>query len=316
MTLQRGNISDNVWKLYEEVKNNSNLNSLEIFMEKPYFSNGNATYTSDGKGNFKLYITPEYYNDFVFSHELLHLYIKVKGILPSLTSWDEKEATDTIRYLSILLTDLIDHKWIINEQRRRGILGEKQFVEKAYNNIINLKYQETGNPSEDFLMIEYMYTIMNDYPEYFDTYKKIISEKFPSSLKCVNELLEERLEEEIISPYYARRYIVKKINKFIELFSKDNGNYSFIREEITVKPVFRESQLDVGASALLGVAGSYNDYYFLYTLSDNIKCSPYFKSPIRSIKEFKSFLSKITLRQLLDKISLPYYIDDRKSNWH
>ncbi|OAA94099.1 hypothetical protein [Clostridium coskatii] len=127
MELHKENLSDEVLKLYEETIKNLDSERLHVIMEKPRIGNATAQYIHDGKGNFKIYITPESYSDYIFSHELLHVYITANGILPILTSFD-KNADETSKSLAILLNDIIQHKWIMNEQRRRNILGEKNFL--------------------------------------------------------------------------------------------------------------------------------------------------------------------------------------------
>lgn len=313
MQFERGNLSEEVWNFYETMKANLKENTLQIIMKKPFFSDGVASYLHDGKGNYKIYITPGHLTDYIFSHELLHVYIKANGLLPNLISFGEN-ISDTSRYIAMLFSDAIEHKWIIKEQRRRRITGESEYVDKFIDNLKNQTYIETGKASEDFLLIKYLFAFMNDYPEHIGRYSEIISEKYPFSIACVYELLKEKPENDAISPYYLRRYIIKEINKLIDFFTKDDINCDSLKEEIVVKPVFREAQRNVLAEALLGISGKSGIYYF-YTIADFQRCCPDFKGNIQSLNHGRSMLSIKTIGQVLDEIKLPHYIDDRNGTW-
>ncbi|WP_153042906.1 hypothetical protein [Clostridium coskatii] len=160
-------------------------------------------------------------------------------------------------------------------------------------------------------MINTIYEFINDYCEHINSIEESLGKKYHLSLAYAKELFEEQSNYDVSSPFYARRYIVRIINKWIEWFAKDGGQYDFLKREIVVKPVFSERQLKTGAEAVLGMDRRNDGVYCFYTKVDNQRCSLNFTANNNFLNHEKSML----LGQLLDEIKLPYYIDDRKGNW-
>lgn len=314
MKLQKENLSSEILKLYEEVTKSLEGRTLQVVMQRPPIGNSEAQYIHNDKGNFEIYITPELYSDYIFSHELLHVYIAANGTLPILTSFD-KNADETSKSLVLLLNGITQHKWIMNEQRRRNILGEKEFFKSKLTNLMDMSYNESSIASENFNIINTIYEFINNYYEHINTIEESLGKKYPLSLAYAKELFEEQSNYDLSSPFYARRYIVRIINKWIEWFAKDGQQHDFLKREIVVKPVFSERQLNTVAEAVLGMDRRNDGAYCFYTKVDNQKCCPNFKPNINSLDQGKKILNVNVLSLLLDKLELPYYIDDRKGNW-
>lgn len=298
-------MSTELRNLYDEVINGLNDSTLEIIMKQPYFSNSVASYIHDEKGNYKIYINPNFYTEYIFSHELLHVYIGIKNIVPVLTSFNHDDE-EISKYLAIMLNDVVQHRWIIEEQRRRNIKGEEEFINEFISNLINNEYIESNKVSEDFNMINTLYTFMNDYPNYIGKLEEYFDERYSFSMKYAKELFHEQSKYDLTSPFYARRYIIKAIDMWIEWLYKEDYDCKYLKREICVKPVFSEQQKGARANATVGIDKCGNMYY-LYTNVGLQKCSPNFTANINSLKQGRDMLSKKTLGQLINEIKLPHY---------
>ncbi len=155
---------------------------------------------------------------------------------------------------------------------------------------------------------------MSDYPEYLSQVEEILNNKYPFSFKCAKELLENQLAYDISPPFFARRFVIKNINKWIEWTAKEDIRSDFLKKEIAVKPVFSERQLDRYANATVNIAIK-GEICCLFTIADNQRCSPYFKITTKLLQHMKTMISKITLGQLLDEMKLSHYIDDKSGSW-
>lgn len=307
MNLKDYGISNEVCELYERVISRVNPKKVEIYIEKPKF--GGGLYLRQANGDYKIYISPDHVNDFYLSHELLHIFLQVDNILPVLVSFNFDYSDTSIR-MAILMNDFISHRWIINEQQRRGISGEDVFIKEAIEGLENQKYIETGKASEDFLLINRIFSFLHDYPKYANLLKSKINNKYPHSLAYAKELLKDASEKELITPFNARRKIVRIIKKYIGFFSKEDINCDFIRDEIVVLPVFREIQMKRPANATISIKESHGRRFFI-TNSDMQKCS----SDINKTNINGAVLAKIQLGDLVNQIKLKCYIDDRRGNW-
>ena len=100
--------SDKVQKLYDEVNNKLN-NNLEVEIVDMQTEGGKFYQTTDGK--YIIRIGKNHQNDFVLSHELLHISISAHQILPSIVRFDNTR-DNVCEPLAIMLNSLIDHKYI------------------------------------------------------------------------------------------------------------------------------------------------------------------------------------------------------------
>lgn len=317
MNIDESNIGKNVIELKNQLfkKLEKTNHELEIKLQKPKISNGIGNYIYQN-GKYEIYITPEYLNDYILSHELLHVYDNVYHKTPSLVSWSET-ATNTSIEIAILLSDLLSHKWIINEQSRRKILGKDEFIDSFISGVNQLTYEESEEFTSNFTLILKIYTILNDYPEYNKKLIEIINKKYPISLGYAMELLGEKINKELISPYEARKFVLRKINKFIELFYRDNKNCNFLKEEVIVRPVIRNIQMERLAETIFDIKLNYDGTYYLITTVGQQRCSPNL-SPIDkkvNIAQLKDMISKIRIGELADKLPIPYFIDNRQGEW-
>jgi hypothetical protein len=307
-------VGKTIYDLYIQVIESLKPKTLDIIFEKPPFGDGAGMYVHEANGNYIIYITPEHLSDYVLSHELLHIKIVSESILPSLISF-ESDSNETSMRIAILFSDSIVHKWIINEQRRLLINGESEFVEKAIEGFKNQTYIEAGKASTDFNAINMIFTFLNDFPEHSNLVSGFLMERYPFSFTIAKRLLEETVSEEIISPFQARRLIINKLKMYKDILESDGIDCGFLDEDITVKPVIREVQLERLAETILDVIESEQKYYFV-TNYDNQKCCAKFTNQrVKSISEIKSILGRKLLGEVFSETKIPYYIDDRNGNW-
>ncbi|MEL7656375.1 MAG: hypothetical protein AAGU75_10765, partial [Bacillota bacterium] len=123
-----------VKKIYEEVVNDLGENKLNINIDdtKP---NGGVFYKLPS-GDYLIQIAPNSQNDFVLSHELLHVRISAKQTIPSMVYFDNSK-DNVCEPLGILFNSLLDHQYIFNEQRVLGIEGYDLYINEFYNSIID-----------------------------------------------------------------------------------------------------------------------------------------------------------------------------------
>lgn len=315
MRILKNKLSNEVWELYQKTKEGLEEKSkkLEVILKRPHFSDGAAAYLQDKQGNYEIYVDPKYLKDFVFSHELLHIDIKENASIPELITIEEG-AGDTSRYIALLHMDAVEHKWILAEQRRMGINGEKDYVQEFFANLLEQEYKEAGNITGDFLLTGYLFSFMNDFPEHIELCQKKLQDKYPVAAKNASEIVNDLPDLSSFTPYYLKRYIVKSINKWIELLSRDYLNCNFIRQDIIVPAVFRDIQLDVQAEALIGIFGEM-EKYFLYTLADYQKCGPNYSPDKTPIEYIQDLIATETVRAVFEELELSYYLDNRDGTW-
>ena len=304
-----------VKQLYYEIVNDLGENNLIIGIDDT-MTNGGKFYKLPN-GNYSIKIASNSQNDFVLSHELLHVCIGVNQTIPTMVHFDNSK-DNVCEPLGILFNSLLEHKYIFTKQKSLGIDGYNDYINESYNKIIEARQFISDDINENFMIIIRLITFINDLtPSCLDkpisNYCKTIEESMPQMYEIAYNFLKIHMNKDKETPYYLRKAIVQFIDNFISLFE---FNMSFIKYDINVMLSVRENQLYMPANTVLDLLLCEEKSYFATKFDKQSICNIKWTFPLSEVSKRRDSLENIKLGELLEMYHIEYYIDDRKGAWY
>lgn len=200
----------------------------------------------DENHNCIILLRPEK-NDVIISHELLHLLVK-----PIIPQFVRVIKFDLVGIIGTELQGYLEHRWIRDEQVRRGILTAKIERELFPLFLANLgsDYQELG---KNYQKILFLCNLIHSYPTLLHDNYKDLARRNKQSLKWAERIMVHYSEQAETRLPEARGCIVGAIKEWAAIFRECGLSPDLLRYLITVIPVFTESQLTLPAKWVLGL---------------------------------------------------------------
>lgn len=297
--------SKNIKAIINEAREILHPHLLYIYVTDERFWGAAGTGEETSNGDFIIKIHKDHLNEYVLSHELLHICSKRHGMVPMVSSINDNSLAELI---AMALQSYLEHKWIISEQLRIGISIDD---DHRFDDL--LKHIE----EKDFIQHIQKVLILNDmirtHPELYmsrrDTYIKAI----PRVVEHSERIMRFYSENEIYSIFEAKRITVKAIKELQKIFDENNvdiGNLSFT---IIVAPVFSTSQMERMANASLDYipnaiqnrqTGEIID--IICTSSDGQCCGMFLHNSLSHATE--TALRSLKLSEFVEKTSIPFHI--------
>lgn len=239
------NFKENLKLLIKETKELVGEENLDIYItEKTGFGVAECKIIDNSKYEIILYNNS--LDEYLLSHELLHIHARQKIDFLHSTYF----TPDTIEGIVVSeLNGYLDHRWIKNEQIRRGFkINEQSTFSKFIENIPS--ENEQGILLRGIVMMNNM--VLN-FPEIIDEYKDIINIKLPKTLKISKDLMKHYPKDEIIKKNQVRKISLTTLRKFNEVLIRELGGNCDFQNTIITSPVFTKSKMNKIADSLITI---------------------------------------------------------------
>lgn len=275
---------------------------LKIYVQEPLW-NVVAQNVQDEEGNFNVFVPENSLNDYIISHELLHILSKYHGMPRMVRTLDE----GIIAFIGAELQGYLEHNWILSEQKRLGLQIDEY---EQYRSFIENLEEET-NTQINVKRIAVLNNIIRTYPELFQEFRDYFKRKIPKTLQLSERIMSHYPDKDILTYFESKRATVKAIKEWQKIFIENNINVGNMSLLISVTPVFSNAQMNRLAKAtvkflpnIINNTNTKEQLHVLLTIADGQACT-FFKSP--DVERIKNTVNNKTLEEFIKIMgNLPY----------
>jgi len=306
--LDERELSQFIRDILDEARSVIHPNNINLYLrDDPSVHSIIQTSIDATTGDYSIYIKTEAVNDdYTLSHELLHICVRkhVPGFIKVVQS-------DIVGLIGAELQGYLDHKWILAEQKRRGLVIEETALYAGIEETIGADREKFEENVEQILIIN---NILRNHPKVFEQHREFFTKNNPESMELAQRIMSHYPEQELYTNYEARRITVSAIREWNNIF-KEKGltsvNLSFL---ISVEPVFSANQLQMKANVVLALlpyaivdASDKTPRHVLATLADN-QCCVVFSIEDNALGPLKNYMERKTLKEFLDTMNISYLL--------
>ena len=252
MNIAEFNLGVPMENLFDEVKHmlcdkNLKINVLNERNEEMVHLGGGANAKMSPNGNWEINIVKdEPFIEYVLSHELLHVLLDSKGF-PNVYMPSSDICCQFSWKIGNLITNVVLHKIIIDEQYNRGI----NIFDEPRKKLMDVADTWQIIPELSHQTLEHVLALTS-----FMIEAKVCLSEYESQIENINPLLYQPAkdlydtinEKELSTPYKARRILVRILKKLDELLVAKRKEPLRLYEKLLIKFIPRKRQLGLKVS--------------------------------------------------------------------
>ncbi len=306
VSLDERELSQFIRAILDEARSVIHPGDIKLYLkDDPSVHSVIQTLVDPASGDYSIYIKPDAFNDdYTLSHELLHICVRkhVPGFIKVVQS-------DIVGLIGAELQGYLDHKWILAEQRRRGLVIDDLALYDGIEETVRADREKFEENIEQILIIN---NILRNHPGVLEEHREFFKRNNPESVDLAQRIMSHYPDRELYTNYEARRITVNAIREWNSIF-KEKGlasvNLSFL---ISVEPVFSAAQLQMKANVVLGLVpnaivdkSDNSGRHVLVTLADG-QCCIIFSIEDEGLTTLEKYMESKTLGEFLNIMNISY----------
>src|SRR5471030_487354 len=206
--------SEFILELIEEV--NKYLSPETLIIKEVDNLNNNVTAQSiiNVNGKHEILILKNNIDDYTLSHELLH-FLARKNIPTIVMMIDQ----DNVGLIGVELQGYLEHNWILNEQKKRGLVIDENML---YSDIIETIGKDKGDLTNDIGRVLIICNMIRTFPKVFDRNLEFFKKNNHCSLQYANIIMSCYTNSEIYSVFDCRRITVRAIKEWDKIIKEND----------------------------------------------------------------------------------------------
>jgi len=297
--------SEFILELIEEVNKYLSPETLIIKEVDNLSNNVTAQSIINVNGKHEILTLKNNIDDYILSHELLH-FLARKNIPTIVMMIDQ----DNVGLIGAELQGYLEHNWILNEQKRRGLAIDENML---YSDIIETIGKDKGDLTNDMGRVLIICNMIRTFPKVFNRNLEFLKNNNHCSLQYANRIMSCYTNSEIYSVFDCRRITVRAIKEWDKIIKENDISNIDLNILLCAVPVFSERQLDRLANASIelvkdGINSIDNKKMsYLFTIKDN-QCCYFFTALDKDIDTLEEHINNKTLKEVIGILGLKHYI--------